>query len=294
MLGQALIDTSRSAAALALLQPYLDAGAATDHPGVRLLLAEALLNRGKPAEALKLLDAVDLSGVDAQVLEQRAQALADLGRYTQASQVLSKALDHRLASGSADSPAFNSHLIVRARLALAQQQPQGAIDAARSMRLPPGHESPLSPDVLERDVLLAQSALAQKQFAEAAQKAAALRTRIANGPHPALLDEWLQRAESVLGEAQLRAGQAGAAQDCLKHALELSLALRDGQAPALSHSHALLGLARLAGGDQAAAAKHLRAAEDIEAAVGALPPHQAQALRELQSRIPAAVVARTR
>ncbi|RQP21306.1 serine/threonine-protein kinase [Piscinibacter terrae] len=259
----------------------------------RARLGDGLTRFGDIDEALENLQAADKMDVVAWkrprvqrfVLPRLAACYAELGRFTQAADTLQQA-ETRLSWGAKrNSPSYNTLMMVRAQLALAQGQAAEATAAAAAFQLPEGETTVTSPDALEQLTLLAEADVASQRFEQALSRSRQLQERVRASAHPQHSAAWVQRMALVEGRALLQSGQVAQAIEPLQRALQMGQQLLGANSPWLADAHVWLGLAQFKHGERNMALNQVAAAAAIHAAHKELGFHHRSLLAQLQHEV---------
>ena len=302
--GYFLFQTSRTAEGLAVAKQCAEMvqrlkttlhSTSVALPRGMLVYASALMARGRLEDSLhENLAAAgawqEQSGatrIDAELLEQRASVLTDLGRYGEAGGALDKALSIRTRLGDLRSPLLLSYYFAtRARLLALRGDFDAAQATLRQLSVPPASAGTVSTQEAFREILRSEIALERQDREQAIQFAS---RALAMVRESRLRPYWKlheARASLTLGKAQLGAGRPKQALEPLQQAFQLGTELFDRQrSPALADSQVALAscLLQLHRGGEATAL--LRQAQAIHASYEQLGEHYRRSLRELEARI---------
>jgi serine/threonine-protein kinase len=296
-LGMFLVLTSRPRAALVYLQKAKDDCLRTKGPDdpfytpqMLLMYGRVLEANGRPEEALKSISqAVENRRRNrpgtrylAQMLEDQALVLTELGRYQQAGRLLDEAEQiNQKIHGKLD----DNYLAPRVRLAL----DQGAGDEAGKLLERYFGASPdpvaASYQPLSKIDSRAELALLRKDGNTAIAVAQQLATAVVSSHQETYLRSWQIKAGQEEGRGRLLENDPAGALPLLQRALDDQAAMLDPQSPAIAQAEALVGLAYLDLGNRAQARDLLSKARAIVQTHAELSLRYLQPIHELSARL---------
>ncbi len=270
MLGDLLLMTSRLRDSLDVLRPARDVaialGAGGDSgtiPELTLLKeARVLTQYGRLEDARADIRAAEgirakftpVSWLTARMLEAEGESLTETGDYASARERLGRASDIEVEIGWDKSTQFNTNVLLRTRLLMAEGR---GIDAAKVFESFRTADDPSRPNflaVLERHTTEAEIALIKGDTQAAALEAARLRSDELPEGKRMYLESYELRSLLVEGQSHLLRGEARDALPLLQQAVTLSARLYDPNASprladakvALAHCYVILGDLRAA------------------------------------------------
>jgi serine/threonine-protein kinase len=204
-----------------------------------------------------------------------AEWLTDAGRFEEADADLAQALQVLRQSGGklAQPTAENGCWLMRARLALARQQPGEALKALGQVRTP-AQALPLALDELTASTLGALAKLEQGQASEAASDAQSVLEALKNSGLRDYFKALEAEALMTLSQAVLHEGDAGQARLNAEDALALRQATQQPASPFIAEAQLLLAQALIAEG-RADRARPLMAEATSHLAAPVAPQFQA-------------------
>ncbi len=296
-LGMLLVLTARSREALPYLETALEACLRTKGaddpfftPQMEMQYGNGLDAAGRLEDALvQISNAVDNrrehrpgTAYLAQMLEDQAEVLVELGRYQAAEQALKE--DERIRE-KVHVKIGDGYLRPRVRLALEQGHLHDAEAVLDKYAGPITRNAPISVGLIRNFYARSEIALQTRNTATAILLARDLRRRLADAHMETYLRLWRVRALTWEARAYLMEDKAQDALPLLDEAVDSQKAMFDGQSPELGATEALLGCAYLAIGNRARAVSLMRSSEFR------LRPHRElcvsyrRAMLELQHRL---------
>jgi serine/threonine-protein kinase len=298
MLADLLLMTSRLRDSLDVLRPArslaIALGAAGDSdtiPELTLLKeARGLTQYGRLEDARADVHAAEeiraklapVSWLTARMLEADGESLIEMGDYAIARERLSRAADIETAIGWDKSSQYNTNVVLRTRLLMAEGRGADAAKVFESFRTADDPSRPNFLAGLERHVTEAEIALIQGDTQAAAGEAARLRTHELPDDKRMYLESYELRSLLVEGQALVLHGEAHDALPLLQRAVLLAARVYDpGTSPRLADADIALAHCYVILGDLPAARKLLAQATAIHATHPRLGEHYRKRLRQL-------------
>jgi eukaryotic-like serine/threonine-protein kinase len=301
-LADFLLQSSRIAGALGVLdqaakiamRSAADGDTSATPSEVVFLYGEALVTSGRVEEGLatlreaeslirKLGQRPDLS---APLFERQADGLIEIGRNTEALQLLSQALDFRLQVGQSGTPLLNRNVASRSRVMMMAGQNIQAESTFSSYLVPSQGAASISRPQLVQATIRAELQLAAGNAADAAALGADVQKLIAGSVSRPYFEIWEARAALTQGRALLKSRRAADALPPLMRAVALDAELYDRErSPELSDAQIALANCYLMLGQSDQAQVLLASAERIQATHRELGTQHTEPLRRLRARI---------
>ena len=264
-LGTFLVSTSRPRLALPFLEKAKDDCLKTKGPDdpfytpqMLLQYGSALQAVGRPGEALRYIsDAVENRRKNrpgtrylAQMLQNQASVLIELGRYRNARQLLEEAGQIRAKVGQKED---RSYMAPRIKLALAEGNVGEATGLIERFYGPVPDSAPVSIRLLQNMQARAELALLANDGEKAISTAHRLAEVIQSSHQEIYLRTWQSAAELVEGEGRLMEKDPPSALALFQQAIQNQSEMLEPSAPTRIQTQALLGIAYFDLGDRAKA-----------------------------------------
>ena len=236
-------------------------------------IAKAVENRRKNRPGTRFL---------AQMLNEQAVVLADLGRYAEATRLTDEATAIEKKVGA---PLSYLKIDLRARLLLAAGHTSEAAAALDALHPPVPQDGTLSLDAVKLQASKAEVALASGDAERAARLAAEVNNQISSDSVRDYLKSLRGRASLVEGRADLLRGRASEALPLLQRSVDLRHSVMDPQSPGLAEAQTALAECYFDLGDRDRAAALADNARKIFASHRELAAYYTQPLQLLQKRL---------
>ena len=224
----------------------------------------------------------------ANMLDDAAYVLIDLGRYEQAQRYAAESWAIKIRFEKPPAFNLNHNIIVRTRLALALDKPDDAERAfADFQATAPAPGTSVSITIIERDLQYSEIALAKGDAARAAELARGVRELIKASPIAPYLRGLEARAALDEGRARLASGDAAGAVTLLSSAAATRRELLSPRSPLLLETDAALAEAQRAAGHTTDAQRTLAEARHVAAHHSELAPHYLRALQHAREVVAA-------
>jgi len=279
-LGKFLVDTGRMQEGLHDLRAARDLALSLRGPDDPFHTPPALLEYGwgmaRYGEVVEGLDNMEQAIANrrrnrpgtqflANMLDDAAFALIELGRFDEAHRYLDESRAIKLTSERPPAPLFNHNVVMRARLAVAEGRPREAAEMMAEYAVKEPVAGRLSLTGLEVDVARAETALAQSDFIHAADAASNARRRLAASALAMYMPGVEGRAAYCEGRARLALGDPAAALPLLERTAALRREALSPASPGRLQAEAALAEAYLALDRRADAERALDQARSVAA-----------------------------
>lgn len=296
-LGTFLVGTSRTREALVFLERAKDACLKSKGPDDPFYTPQMLLQYGMALEAYGrpedgLRDVVaavanrrrNRPGTRylAQMIENQALVLAELGRYQEAERLVEEAAGIRAKVGFKIDI---NHMSARFKLYLLRGSAEEASGLIESFYGPVPDSTKITPKLLRNVEARAEVALARGDGKTAISMAQRLSGIIHSNHAETYLKTWLILGELAEGEARLMEHDASGALPLLRQATQGQAEMLDPASPLRGRAEGLLGIAYFDSGDREEARGSLSTASQIFAAHPELSDYYRRPVRELARRL---------